>query len=133
MFSVKTLPIMGKLYAFNVTSGRRGSEIPVTPTLEFYTSRCYKNDCGSRYGVGIPLSTNPDGGVAVRTNRITEMDNGFKVVYVPNEKWVGVDQFTYSAFVGVSESSPVPARLHIRRCRLTCANEIVDDIALPLY
>lgn len=63
--------------------------------------------------------------------RITELHHDHSVVYVPNEAWVGSDAFTYATIIGVDESSRVQAVVHVRKCRIDCSNDIVNDVAFP--
>ncbi len=63
--------------------------------------------------------------------RVTIGDNALSVVYVPYTGWMGADTFTYSVVIGAQYSSTVVATVHVRKCRLSCSNDLFDD--LPLY
>ena len=60
-------------------------------------------------------------------------EHSYSIVYVPNAGWTGTDYFTYTTLLGVSESAPATATLHVRKCRAgNCRNDVTNDIALTL-
>ena len=69
--------------------------------------------------------------MCARPRRITELHHDHSVIYVPNEAWVGSDAFTYATLIGVDESTRVHAIVNVRKCRIDCSNDIINDVAFP--
>ncbi len=61
--------------------------------------------------------------------RLTITDNSLSVVFTPTSNWLGTDSFTYAVVIGAVESAPSTVVVHVRKCRLDCANEYFDDVS----
>jgi len=125
---IKTLPIYGTLYKYDVATGGRGDAIQLVEGQERYEKECYDN-CDSRFGVGCPFSTSKDGDVAKRTNRLRAFSEDRSVVYAPNDDYLGADSFNYAIRLDGVESTRQKVGIDVRKCRARddCANELGGD------
>jgi len=121
---VKTLPTYGRLFIYNEKWKARGKQIGFVKGQHQHLGDCYGN-CRDRFLVGNKLSTLIAGSMA-DTNIL---DTNRYIVYVPNRDFLGMDTFSYTIRLGVTESKTTGVvTLDTRICRQeNCLNEAFND------
>ena len=123
---VKTLPIYGKLYIYDTKYEARGRPIEFIKGMQRNNAYC-SGDCdeNDNYGQGTDLSGTISGSLAAWNVVIKDR----QVVYSPARDYLGEDFFSYTTFMGVTESTNTGVvTLDVRQCRQNnCLNDAFGD------
>jgi hypothetical protein len=123
---IKTLPIYGKLYEYDPTWKTRGRPIEFIKGMQRNNGDCLGHcDQHDNYGQGTDLSNTISGSLAAFNVAVKDR----QIVYSPARDYLGEDTFSYTSWIGVTESKNTGAvTMDVRECRQdNCLNEAFGD------
>eukprot|EP00946_MAST-07B_sp_MAST-7B-sp1_P001368 g1368.t1 len=124
--TIKTLPIYGKLYEYDPTWKTRGRPIEFIKGMQRNNGDCLGScDDNDNYGQGTDLSNTISGSIAAYNVAVKDR----QIVYSPARDYLGEDSFSYTSWIGVTESKNTGVvTMDVRECRQdNCFNEAFGD------